>query len=287
MVHCPDNAAAAKAEVGSFIVGSTRGLWATASHSHVTRFLEDSLAQYHPSHVESKRKEGLVLARRVTSSSRMLDDCYHLATEPVLTLELFTKMRIESYLEQPFRHFALPRNPSPNPEPESSQEPDPSLESDQTQSKRELLTESTYAPPRSGSLVTSCNANEWSKYDDDFTAPATWFTSAKKVHNSLHYSGRYSFSGSSNNYQYELSALLGGCVEYSADNSIPGTSFLFNYNTVRYILFLNMLIIQFSSPHISCSLLVTFRQPVVPHQPLISRGPIPLGPYLVSGDDRF
>ena len=240
VVHCPANADGAQAKVGSFVVGSTRGLWATASHAHVSRFLEDSLAQYHPSHVESKRKEGLVLARRVISSSRMLENCYHLATESVLPMELFTKMRIDSYLEQPFRHLAAPQHPKPKPE--SSQKPKPS-ESDQTaaDSQRELLTESIYAPPRAGSLVTSCNADEWNKYDDDIvTFPATWFNPVQKAHNSLHplFPNRYSFTGSGSNYQYEVSLLKGGCIEYSADNAIPGTSFLFNYNTVRYLLLL-------------------------------------------------
>lgn len=239
-------------DVGAFIVGSTRGLWATSSHPHVSRFLDDSLAQFHPIHAASKREAGLAIARRVVATRALGQSdptCRHLTTEPVHTFELFSKMRIESYVEHPFTHFVPPDEPQPNPDAHDGSGPttpmptesagpipptDPKATEETSSADRKLFTQSSMAPPRPESLVTACTAPEWSKYDDDgWVLAPTWLNpfATRSVHNYFHTGGRYAMTGEGDKYKYELSQLNGGCMEYSTDNT--GLSFLFNYDMVR------------------------------------------------------
>jgi len=113
LVHCPAPGGAggvtAAPAPGALVVGSAGGPWSTAAPPHVARFLESSLRRLHPHHAAAKREHGLLIARRVAAVRRLVDDghgCLHLETEDVHPLELFSKMRLESYIEQPQRFYS-------------------------------------------------------------------------------------------------------------------------------------------------------------------------------------
>lgn len=156
MVHCnwdPSSSASA------FIVGSNRGAWATIPH--INRVLEESLSRLHPVHAETKRKEGLLVVRRVTEIRDHDKDprCVHLRTENIHPHELFANMRIESIGESPFQHSRDIKDNHANPAAPMSEsvKESPAASMSESAKDRALLFDPVFFPPHDDkTAVKSC-----------------------------------------------------------------------------------------------------------------------------------